>query len=398
MKKRLVFCLLAVSISLSSCHLDSPPQADVETVPPSQSPESTYTMPVEPPQEEPTVPLTPEIEFTEGMPVEPYQDVRYLDLTGLNVDLDYLLLETLWFNESTLWTPQAGDMAQDILELAKNPGLGIRKLHEQGITGQGVNVAIIDQNMVLDHPEFQGKIAKYFDVGTNFPSDQGSMHGPAVTSLLVGENIGTAPGASVYYVAAPSWTADAQFFADALNWIIDENEKLPEGEKIRVVSVSAAPSGPGTPFTSNNGSWDVAYQRAMDASILVLDCTDDHGITAPGYYDLHDPDNLAKFTLGWPGVDSVQMPNRIYIPTSHRTTAEEYTQGDFSYQYTGRGGLSWSIPYIAGVLALGWQLRPDLSGSQLLDILFRSAYLTQDNLKVINPGAFIEMVKLAGTP
>jgi subtilisin family serine protease len=398
MKKRLVVCLLALSISLNSCHLDSMPQADVETASPSQSLEGIYTMPVETRQEDTQVPLTPEIEFTEGMPVEPYQDVRELDLTDLNVDLDYLLLETLWFNESNLWTPQAGDMAQDILERAKNPGLGIRKLHEQGITGQGINVAIIDQNMVLDHPEFQGKITKYFDVGTNIPSNQGSMHGPAVTSLLVGENIGTAPGARVYYAAAPSWTADAQFYADALNWIIAENEKLPEGEKIRVVSVSASPSGPGTPFTSNTGAWDVAYQRATEAGILVLDCTDDHSIAAPGYYDLHDPDNPAKFTLGWPGVDTVQMPDRIYIPTSHRTTAEEYFLGDFSYQYTGRGGLSWSIPYVAGVLALGWQLRPELSGSQLVELLFRSAYLTQDNLKIIDPGAFIEMVKLAGTP
>jgi hypothetical protein len=37
-----------------------------------------------------------------------------------------------------------------------NPGLGVRELHEEGITGKGVTVAIIDQNMILDHPEFQG--------------------------------------------------------------------------------------------------------------------------------------------------------------------------------------------------------------------------------------------------
>jgi serine protease AprX len=90
------------------------------------------------------------------------------------------------------------------------------------------------------------------------------------------------------------------------------------------------------------------------------------------------------------------MPNRIYIPTSFRTTAEEYSQGKFSYQYTGRGGLSWSIPYLAGALALGWQVRPDLTGSQLLDILYKSAYTTDSNLKIINPGAFIDMVRLAG--
>jgi serine protease AprX len=287
-------------------------------------------------------------------------------------------------------------MADDILVQGMNPGLGIRKLHKQGITGKGVNVAIIDQNLVVDHPEFQGKIIKYIDLGTNQPANQGSMHGPAVASLLVGENIGTAPGASLTFVAAPSWTADAKDQADALNWIIEENEKLPAGGKIRVVSISAAPSGPGSPFTLNNDAWDVAYQRATEAGLLVLDCTTDHGVTAPCYHDLDDPDNVAKCTPGWPGISFHPMPDKIYVPSSFRTTAEEYSQGDFSYQYTGRGGLSWSIPYLAGVLALGWQIRPDLSGTQLLDLVFRSAYSMDGNLKIIDPGAFINMVRLAG--
>ena len=333
--------------------------------------------------------------------------MRFQDLTKVNGNLDNSLIETLWFDESTKWPAIYADTAHQILEQGMNPGLGIRNLHKQGITGKGVNVAIIDQNMVLDHPEFQGKIVKYFDTGTKQPADEGSMHGPAVTSLLVGEAIGTAPGAKVFYAAAPTWTGDAQYYADALNWIIAENKKLPVGEKIRVVSVSAAPSGAGSPFTANNSAWDVAYERATKAGILVLDCTTDHGITAPCYYDLDDPDNVSKCTPGWPGmetrwpgrpgIENLSMPGQIYIPTSFRTTAEEYSQGDFAYQYTGRGGLSWSIPYLSGVLALGWQVRPDLTGTQLLDILYKSAYVTDDGLKIINPAAFIDMVKLAGS-
>lgn len=275
-----------------------------------------------------------------------------------------------------------------------NPGLGIRELHAEGITGKGVNVAIIDQNMVLDHPEFQGRIVKYQDVGTNIPPGEGSMHAPAVTSLLVGNQIGTAPDARVYFAAAPSWTGDAKYQADALQWIIDENEKLPADGKIRVVSVSAAPSGQGSPFTLHNEAWDQAYQRATQAGILVLDCTVEHGITAPCYYDLDDPENAARCTPGWPGVEDYQpRPGRIHIPTSRRTTAEEYSQGQFSYQYTGRGGLSWSVPYLAGVLALGWQINPELTNTQILDMLFASAYVTEDGMAVIDPRAFIEMVQ-----
>jgi subtilisin family serine protease len=308
------------------------------------------------------------------------------------------LIETLWFNESTIWPEQFREIAQDILQRGKNPGLSVRKLHDEGITGKDVSVAIIDQNMVLDHPEFQGKIVRYHDVGTGMAADQGSMHGPAVTSLLVGNTIGTAPDARVYYLAAPSWLADAQYYADALNWIIDENENLPAGGKIRVVSVSAAPSGEGTPFTKNNEAWDAAYQRAVDSGLLVLDCTANRGITGPCFLDLDDPDNVAKCTPGFPTHDNPLLTDRIYVPVSFRTTAEEYTRGVISYQYAGIGGTSWSVPYLSGVLALGWQLRPDLTNAQLLDLVFQSAYETSDHLKIIDPGTFIDMVRLAGNP
>jgi hypothetical protein len=330
-------------------------------------------------------------------PIKPFQDVRNKDVSN-HGNLGEEMIETLWFNKSTKWSDPDKDLAENIMKLGMNPGLGIRALHDQGITGKGVNVAIIDQNMVLDHPEFRGKIIKYFDAGTKTAADEGSMHGPAVTSLLVGENIGTAPEANVYYAAAPSWTGDAQYYADALHWIVEENEKLPAGEKIRVVSVSAIPSGEGSPFTKNNDAWDAAYQQATETGILVLDCTKQHRVTSPCTYDLHDPDNIAKCIPGYPGAENYQPnKNHIHVPAPYRTTAEEYEKGRFSYQFDGQGGLSWTVPYLAGVLAMGWQINPDLTGAELLDMIFASAYATEGNVKVIDPQSFIEMVKLSCT-
>jgi hypothetical protein len=66
----------------------------------------------------------------------------------------------------------------------------------------------------------------------------------------------------------------------------------------------------------------------------------------------------------------------------------------FSYQYVGQGGISWTVPYLSGVLAMGWQVNPALSSSQLLDLVYASAYITEDNHTVVNPEAFIEMVRL----
>jgi serine protease AprX len=182
-----------------------------------------------------------------------------------------------------------------------------------------------------------------------------------------------------------------------LDWIVEQNAKLPPENKIRVVSVSGSPSGSGSPFKKNTGMWDPACERAEKAGILVLDCTGHHGFIGPCYYDAADPDNVAKCKAGFPNYPA--EPGRrdksalLLIPCSPRTTAEEYVKGECGYQYCGLGGLSWSIPYCAGVLALGWQARPDLNAAQMRELLFKSAYKTTDGWLIINPPEFIRMVK-----
>ncbi|MHC4638454.1 MAG: choice-of-anchor Q domain-containing protein [Planctomycetota bacterium] len=328
--------------------------------------------------------------------VEPFDDVRSVDLAGLDLSDQPGLIETLTFNEETIW-PELAKMPKDrepdeLITTATNPGLGVRSLHQQGITGTGINVAIIDQPIYLDHPEYNGKITAYYDTGCDGPGS--SMHGPAVTSLLVGENCGTAPGANVYYAAAPSWKRDAAYYADALNWIIAQNETLPASEKIRVVSVSAAPSGPGSPFLYNNQMWDDAVVLAEAAGILILDCTNHHGFINRAWYDLDDPENVTKCTAGTPGYPPGNDTEGIHVPASCRTTAQHYDyHGRDSYIYWGRGGLSWSIPYCAGVLAMGWQTQPQLSADQMVDLLFETAYVNPAGAKIINPSAFVALLE-----
>ncbi len=327
--------------------------------------------------------------------VEPFDNVRSKDLSGLDLSGRNGLIETLTFNEQTSW-PEPAQMPEDrnvdeLMIAAMNPGLGVRAIHQQGIVGAGINVAIIDQPIYQDHPEYDGKIAAYYDTGSD--GEQSSMHGPAVTSLLVGENCGTAPGANVYYAAVPSWKQDAAYYADGLHWIIAQNETLSASEKIRVVSVSAAPSGPGSPFLHNNQMWDDAVALAEAAGIVILDCTSHHGIINPAWYDLNDMENVAKCTPGFPGYSPSTDPEGLCVPSSCRTTAQHYDyHGRDSYIYWGRGGLSWSIPYCAGVMALGWQIRPELTGEQMVELVFQAAYVNNDGAKIIDPSVFIDLL------
>ncbi|MHC4559586.1 MAG: S8 family serine peptidase [Planctomycetota bacterium] len=335
-----------------------------------------------------------------GKPIESvneYGDVRWKDLSKLDLSTRKRLIPTLTFNRKTVWPEQAkmppGSDPNKILTDALNPGLGVRKLHQQGITGKGVNVAIIDQPTYLVHPEFAGKIVAYHDTGCE--TDESSMHGPLVASLLVGTNCGTAPGARVYYAAAPSWKTDAAYYAKGLDWIIAQNEKLPEGEKIRVVSVSASPN---QSSWANRQMWDRACARAQADGIMVLDCTDDshRGFIGRCWYNARAPESVARCNPWAP-------PNRefrfnpadigILVPSSPRTAAED---GDVpGYQYAGRGGLSRAIPYCAGVLAMGWQVNPELSPEQMRELLFQSAYTKRNGAKIINPKTFIRLLRRA---
>ena len=142
----------------------------------------------------------------------------------------------------------------------------MRGLQAQGITGKGVRAAIIDQPLLTDHPELSGRIAAYYDTGCE--GETSSMHGPAVASLFAGESIGIAPDAALYYAAWPSWLMDSRYAAEALDWVVAQNEALPDGEKIRVVSVSAAPGN--AEMFQNADLWDAAVARAEQAGLLVL--------------------------------------------------------------------------------------------------------------------------------
>ena len=335
--------------------------------------------------------------------VERFSDVRWIG--GQHLQFGNTLPEvtyrseaisTFWFNDRVKFDGSE-TLAASILEAGKNPGLGVRSLHARGITGKDVRVAIIDMPNPRLHPEYRDKFEAYF-VTKDFRPQDGDvsmnvyeMHGPAVVSLLVGKESGTAPGAKLYYAATPMWTYGILYLEQALRWIIEENNKLPAVDKIRVVSVSANPDHP---------LWAEAVAEAKVAGILVLDCrdNDETGIILNGYYDLDDPDDISRFTPGSPkdGMNEIGRNisgSKIFAPAARRSQAEEYDNtGGNRWQYTGDGGISWSIPYAAGILAMGWQVDPTLTNDEIITLLRDTAYL-KDGYRIINPVKFIEAIE-----
>ena len=294
------------------------------------------------------------------------------------------IIASLKYNQNTKWTDNS--LPKKVLDYGKIPPFDLKELHTKGITGKGVNVAIIDQPLALNHPEYKEQIVSYKEFapkGMEMPIS--SMHGPAVASLLVGKDIGAAPKAKVHYYSFPSWLRDSLYAAQALEDIIKTNKKLSDEDKIKFVSVSACLSGQGSPFKYNLDAWDKAFDHAKKEGICVVDCSE-KGFIAPGYIDYVDK----QFYFGFPKNPKTKSYGLVHVPNSLRTIAESYDNQHFTYCYSGLSGLSWGIPYAVGILALGQQLAPNLSAEELKNILI---YTAQKNECIINPKRFIDKVE-----
>lgn len=347
----------------------------------------------------------------------PKQDVNLgLDLRGYDVSgLDFAgkrdLLDLVTFDSSTVWPENLpeGFSPEEILETGKDPGLGIRALHERGFTGEGVNIAIVDQALNPEHVEYGDRVQNYELLHCLDSSAQ--MHGSAVTSLAVGKTCGVAPGAKVYYIASTFGTysfgemhIDLQYMAKAIDRVLTINNLLPEEEKIRVISISRG-------FSSEPGADKVraAIDRAKEAGVFVITTStqDGYGFTLMGLGkgQRTDPNDLSVYGPGhfWSdafyGGEFADPSSVLLVPMDARTYASWYDED--GYEFASSGGLSWSVPWLAGMYALCLQADGELTPEEFIEAAFETGRVqtvayqgAQYELgTVIDPEALLEALR-----
>jgi serine protease AprX len=305
------------------------------------------------------------------------------------IDVNGEMLKSLTFNSGSRWSQQTALHAQDVMTAAKTPGLGVDGLHRKGVTGHGVAIGVIGEALLLDHEEYDGKITDYHNpLNVRAHNDRGA----AVLSLMVGQTIGTAPEASVYYAVCRDGLYEVDY-VKSLYWLMRKNETLADSKKIRVVAVATAPGEVGVPSPPGAYlNWRTACVAAEEAGIVVLDATQYRRLFDACWYDLAEPDRLELCTPGYPDVTGRFGDEYLLVPTSQRTVAEQYESGVSTYQYLGRHGMSWTTPYAAGVLAMGWQVAPDMSGPQMVEALLASSYDHEALVQIIHPQRFIHAI------
>ena len=295
-------------------------------------------------------------------------------------------LQAMPFDSRTVWPdasklPEGFDPAK-VLEQGKNPGLGIRVLHRQGIDGRGVGIAIIDQPLLKDHPEYADRIVSYEAIEVAGMPPQ--IHGPGVASLAVGKSCGVAPAANLHYYAIPMWKWNkCQPYCDVIEKILKSNEELKPSERIRVVSISTGMF----PHWKDFPRWEATLKKTEQHGVVVLTCS----TMAFNYVpmarvfgkDPEDPNSYLNVT-GTPG------PDFLMVPAGNRTTASHEESG--VYTYWTQPGMSWATPYLAGLAALAFQVDPKITPNKIFELLPETAVST-DAGSIVNPRAFIACVQ-----
>ena len=275
---------------------------------------------------------------------------------------------------------------------------------QQGVSGQGATIAIIDSGIDSDSPEFAGRIlSQSKDVAGSRTIDGVDDHGTNVAlvaaAALDGEGVvGMAYNASLLVLRADepgSCTANdgdadlegCQFFDSDIARGID----IAIAARARVINLSLGGGKPSSTFTN-------AVRRATQAGIVVVVAAGNDGDTTDPALDPNNPDPFAIATLGQ-GNGAVIIVGSVddsgqFSDFSNR--AGDYADGFLSargericcvyengeIQVTEQNGqsfvslfsgTSFATPQVAGAVALLAQAFPNLTGQEIVEILLDTA-------------------------
>ena len=355
--------------------------------------------------------------FPNGQPakvVSPDElDIRSCDISSWNLT-EYTveeLADVISFDSKTKFPSKAklpkGFSPKKILQNGKNPGLGVKALHAQGLTGAGVSIAIIDQNLLLDHKEYRDNVVFYEEDPFWEDMDDSSMHASAVVSIAAGKKVGVAPKARVF-AFAPSFGKttkeqyDARPTAQVLRRVSELNTQLPAEKKIRVVSISRGFS----PDDLGAEEFEAAKSALEKDGVAVFTTND--VFTLSRNHTLDDPENVANYCRAaywakpaWVHRWSADMP-AVIVPTDFRVIASPTGKND--YVHYSQGGLSWAVPYVAGLYALGVQIYPQLTKEIFMQAVHDASTVRNCKLQgesfslpLVNPAALLNRLQSLNT-
>lgn len=275
--------------------------------------------------------------------------------------------------------------------------LHVDYLHEQGFTGEGILIAILDAgfpnvetNIAFDRMRNNGDLMDgydFVDENQNEFAFTGSSHGAKVLSCITGfitnDYAGTAPDASV--VLYRTEDVGSEMPVEMAYWV--EAAERADSLGAYVVNTSLGYNNfdnPNYSFQTSDMDGQTAFisrgaNIAFEKGMLMVCSAGNSGnntwgiITAPGdapgafTIGAVDPDgNYAAFSSRGPTADGRVKPD---VVAQGAPAAVITTFGNISFS----NGTSFSSPIMAGAVASLWQADPSKTNAEIMQLIRESA-------------------------
>ncbi len=295
--------------------------------------------------------------------------------------------------------------------------LGLQQLWDQGLTGKGVAIAVIDTG-VAPHPDFSGRISAFVDLVNNRKDpydDRG--HGTHVAGIAVGSGkasqgkySGAAPEANLVALKVfdHEGNTNSSLIIKAIQFAVENKERL--GIRVLNISIGAPPqmSALDDPVvqaveaatrsglfvvcaSGNRGPWpDTIDTPGIAPSALTVGATND--MNTP---DLKD-DKVSRFSGSGPTpIDKIMKPDLV-------APGENIVSTGLKGDYVEQSGTSMATPLVSGIAALLYQAHPQVQPKQMKSTLKGTAQKIRSYIEEVQGKGVIQPLKakaaLAGTP
>ncbi|KAI3658138.1 hypothetical protein MP638_001601 [Amoeboaphelidium occidentale] len=261
---------------------------------------------------------------------------------------------------------------QDIKELwgldrLDQTSLPLDKSYTFDLTGNNVNIYLVDSGVDLKHPELAGRAVVTYTAPTlQYQEGDETQHGTHTSSIAAGTNVGVAKRAKVFMLKVIDRNNESKNsdIVVALDFLVRTHTKP------AVLNMSLGPS-PINGVYPRSGILDMAVRRVLMAGITVVAAAGNDGINActgsPASTDgvitvsaIDQNDNKPDFASFGECVS-------FYAPGQNILAARA------GGGYVRKDGTSQAAPFVTGVAALYLERFPDASPQQVLNALREAA-------------------------
>ena len=338
-----------------------------------------------------------------------YPDLSFEHLDVSEYDLSKLNILNVRYAEDTKWPEDdaklpKGFKPKEFLEYRKNPGLGIRQLHKQGIDGRGRKVAVIDSFRLFDHLEYHNQLKGYEEIHIDAENYGGGSLGSFV-SALVGKTCGVAPKAEVYYYAVDDTNRTQVYYAEAIRKVCELHKKLISEGKSGIDAILMIKGISFEGFKDDDGYVE-AIEAAKEATKLGIWCRigpahfkengmwREERICCKADGDVDNPDDfiLDKYSVlnRIPLKQEELFRNSLCFPGGGWTIALDVKMN--GYAFASANG-PYFAAYAVGLYLLAKSVKPDLEPEEYWRLGIETGDFKKGIGTIINPERLINELK-----